>query len=335
MNWHDCGFHGIGAEDCLNKSCCWRPGPQDGRPWCFKRFDDTPPQCRIHSYDKVDCGYVHITKEQCLHSMGCCYAPTSQRGVPWCYKKRLESKRQVKIACVGASITAGNLHEYTNYSYPQKMQEYLGEDFYVGNFGHNGATVLQAGLHHQRKVSSSYFKTEEFKRALKFQPDIVVAQFADNDSREDNWIGDAEGMFVKDYIELVDNFLNLASKPTVLIMRPPPLYVDGRYGMNQTVSNVIIPPLLERVRQARNLSAIVDVYSVFDQHCPVANNTRKNHDCTWIATNEHLAVRPGFEGVHPTTEGNKAMAKVVALAIRQHMPRAEALRKLQHPEKTG
>lgn len=230
----------------------------------------------------------------------------------------------MKIACIGASITAGNLKAYTNYSYPQKLQEYLGDDFFVSNFGHNGATVLQAGLHHQMKVSSSYFKTEEFQRALNFKPDIVIAQFADNDSREDNWVGDAEGMFVKDYVKLVDDFLNLASKPTVLIMKPPPLYVDGRYGMNQKVSNEIIPGLLERIRQSRNLPPLVDVYSIFDEHCPVATNTRKNHDCTWIATNEQLAVRPGFEGVHPTTEGNKAMAKVVALAIRKHMPQVHS-----------
>jgi len=335
VNWHDCGFPGIKKNACQKKGCCWRPGPLDGRPWCFKRFDDTPPQCRIRSEDKEECGFLHITKDECLHSAECCYAPTHQHGVPFCYKKRLQRKRQIKIACVGASITAGTLNVYTSYSYPVKLQEYLGQDFYVANFGHNGATVSEAGLHHQTKTSSSYFKTQEFEDALNFEPDVVVSQFVDNDSREDNWVGDAEGNFVHDYSKLVDSFANLTSKPTFLIMRPPPLYVDGRYGMNKTVSNKVIPGLLERIRKLKNLPPIVDVYSAFDEHCPVATNTRTNHNCTWIATDEHLAVRPGFEGVHPTTEGNKAMAKVVALAVRQNMPRATNHKEVAAPADDG
>jgi len=297
-------------------------------PQCFSRVGDLPPQCLVRSEYKEDCGFMHITKQQCLDRVACCFAKADQSGVPWCYRKKQSAVQQVKVACVGGSITAGDLNKYTHYAYPLQLQEVLGtEDFYVGNFGVDGATVMQAGLHHQKNASSWYKITQAFKRVISFKPDIVITQFVDNDSRDVNWINDANITFVRDYIRMVDWFLNLSSKPKVLIMRPPPLYVDGRYGMNQRVCNKVIPDLLAHVRQARNLPPIVDVYSAFEDHCPVARNTVKKHNCTWIATDKGLPLRPGFEGVHPTDPGNKAIAVVVAKAIRAlHRPMMHTIR---------
>merc|ERR1719433_1622947 len=99
-------------------------------------------------------------------------------------------------------------------------------------------------------------------------------------------------------------------------MRPPPLYVDGRYAMSKKVSNEVIPSLLKKIRRNRGLGPIADVFDEFDRRCPVATNNVTHYDCFWMNEDRGLAINPGFEGVHPSNRGNEAMAYVVAKAIK-------------------
>lgn len=52
------------------------------------------------------------------------------------------SKKLIKVACVGDSITFGGGGRE---SYPHYLQQCLGERFEVGNFGLNGATMIDEG----------------------------------------------------------------------------------------------------------------------------------------------------------------------------------------------
>merc|ERR550532_1895243 len=85
--------------------------------------------------------------------------------------------------------------------------------------------------------------------------------------------------------------------------------------MIQHVANREIPDHLRRISAARGLPPVVDVFSAFADHCPIDENTLEKHQCDWVATNDNLPIKPGFEGVHPTDRGNEALAQVVQAAI--------------------
>src|SRR5208282_1861310 len=77
-------------------------------------------------------------------------------------------KETIRLACVGDSITygAGVKHRDHN-SYPVQLGKLLGDKWEVKNFGHSGATMVKKG-------DLPYDKTNEYKHALEFKPDVVV-----------------------------------------------------------------------------------------------------------------------------------------------------------------
>jgi len=46
----------------------------------------TEPQCQTDAVDRIECGYLDITAEQCKAN-GCCWSPTNVAGAPWCFTK--------------------------------------------------------------------------------------------------------------------------------------------------------------------------------------------------------------------------------------------------------
>ena len=90
-----------------------------------------------------------------------------------------------------------------------------------------------------RKADAPYWNHSAFKAALNSTPDVVVIMLGTNDAKYRNWnaangtgrnLG-AGDEYSKDYASMIQTFRTLPSKPTVHIMVPPPLYMDGRYGM--------------------------------------------------------------------------------------------------------
>lgn len=58
----------------------------------------------------------------------------------------LFAQKQIKVACVGNSITSGyTLPDPATQSYPAQLQKLLGNSYQVGNFGKSGATLLNIG----------------------------------------------------------------------------------------------------------------------------------------------------------------------------------------------
>ena len=54
---------------------------------------------------------------------------------------------KVKVACVGNSVTYGyGLKDREHDAYPVRLQQMLGAEYDVRNFGHSGATLLTHGL---------------------------------------------------------------------------------------------------------------------------------------------------------------------------------------------
>ena len=121
-----------------------------------------------------------------------------------------------RIACVGDSITYGYLME--QFSYPKQLQEKLGSSQYqVLNFGVGGSTA-------QKNGDLPYINQQAYKDAQASNPDIVLLMLGTNDSKPQNWNQDN---YSKDYADLALSFVNLASKPKVYVMIPPPVYYDN------------------------------------------------------------------------------------------------------------
>lgn len=202
----------------------------------------------------------------------------------------------VRVACVGDSITVG--YPYTaNDSYPGQLQELLGTGYSVGNFAENGNTAQRSGAFcMQGMAPAAFWLSAEYQKALEFEPDFVFVGFGTNDGRTCNW--DAE-RFRADYADLVASFVNLASQPRVFLLLPPPVFED-KWEMNSTVANTLLPDQIRLVAGYQVGARVVDIFSIFEAHCPDLTAA----PCDWIA-----------DGIHPNPEGYGQMAHAVRDAI--------------------
>lgn len=160
-----------------------------------------------------------------------------------------------KIACVGDSITFGaGVADRLNNSYPVQLGVMLGADYEVMNFGVSGATMLKKG-------NKPYWNLKHFQAAQDFQPDIVIIKLGTNDSKPDNW--NKHGHEYKaDYIEMIETFRKLESKPDVWICLPVPVFAT-RWGINEATVTAEIIPQIKEVAEATG-AKIIDLYTPFD-----------------------------------------------------------------------
>ncbi len=125
-------------------------------------------------------------------------------------------KKQVKVACVGNSITYGTaISDREHYSYPVQLQKMLGDGYLVENFGKPGATLLNHG-------HRPYMQQEEFRKAMAFKGDIAVIHLGVNDTDPRNW-PNYRDEFVKDYLALMDSLRSVNPKVRFLIARLTPI----------------------------------------------------------------------------------------------------------------
>lgn len=164
---------------------------------------------------------------------------------------------QVRIACVGNSITAGaGIRDPAHNSYPAQLQALLGDRYTVSNFGVSGTTLLKNG-------NSPYSKTERYRQALQSLPDIVFIKLGTNDSKKIN--RDHLSEFTDDYTELVQSFLQLSSHPRVILLLPVPAWGKDSNSIYDPVIRTKIIPLIQQVAYARNLE-VIDLHSLFMDH---------------------------------------------------------------------
>lgn len=186
----------------------------------------------------------------------------------------------VRVACVGDSITQGS-GAAKGKSYPAQLQELLGPQWKVGNFGVSGRTLL-------RKGDYPYWNEKAYQNALAFKPDVVIIMLGTNDTKPQNWKHEAE--FVTDYRDLVNSFLSLESKPRVFVCRPCPVPEPGNFRI--TEKNVLLEiPRIDALAAELKLGVI-------DMHAALKDKP------------ELLPDR-----VHPNTEGAAEMAKAAFKAL--------------------
>jgi lysophospholipase L1-like esterase len=190
---------------------------------------------------------------------------------------------QIKVACVGDSITAG--YALTNPwadSYPSQLATILGSGYNVGNFGLSGATV-------QKRSDYTYWNTSQYRNSLRFKPNVVVIMLGTNDSKPWNW---NSAKFNADYKALIAQYQGLQTRPTVYICLIPPVYTPNPFGTAFDpvfVQNVVVPAI-------RTVATEAGV-TLIDNNTPLMNAAYFS------------------DGVHPTPEGAGIIADTVALTL--------------------
>lgn len=157
----------------------------------------------------------------------------------------------------------------------------LGKNTTVRNFGVSGATLLKKG-------DKPYWNQPKYKAALEFKPDVVIIKLGTNDSKPVNWKHKAD--YVPDYIQLIESFQKLESKPTVWICYPVPAY-PGRWGITDKVMKEQVIPLVDEVAKQANVE-IINLYSALSDKKEMFPDT-----------------------VHPNAAGAKVMAETIVAVI--------------------
>ena len=117
----------------------------------------------------------------------------------------------IRVACIGDSITWGfTLLNPWKQSYPAVLQEKLGEDYEVRNFGYNDASA-------RFDADTPYVNKRVYRESLSWNPDIVLLMLGTNDTKKRNW--DPE-IFRRDYRRIVESYRALPSNPRVILIAP-------------------------------------------------------------------------------------------------------------------
>ena len=163
------------------------------------------------------------------------------------------SMAQIRVACVGNSITEGHgLADPATQAYPGVLQRLLGDDFVVHNFGLSGYTLMREG-------DCPYMNAPDpakrrFQAALASNPDIVTIKLGTNDSKARNW-DHFKDDFVPSFNAMIDSFQCLPSHPIIYICLPIPAAGENFSIRPEVVDNEICP-LLRQLAAERGLPII-------------------------------------------------------------------------------
>ena len=211
-------------------------------------------------------------------------------GLSGLYTNSEPKEGQIKVACVGDSITYGHsVSGWSKNQYPAVLQELLGDSYHVANFGVSGACVNKNG-------NKPYISRMIYEESIKYDADILVLMLGSNDSKPKNWI-DME-TFLEQYGELLDTYLKENNSPKVYIgICAKAYYADGntkgkaRYNIRPEIVDQIAAALKQKYEKEDVV--IVDIHNLTAGHPE------------WFEK----------DGVHPNKDGAKAIAGEVADAI--------------------
>ena len=229
------------------------------------------------------------------------------------------------ILCVGDSITNGSTVNISS-SYPALLQSHFDTKMYkVLKFGSNGATAM--------KVSEKPFWVEsEFSESINRSPKYVILQFGTNDAKEGTW---NEADFRSDYIDLIEKYQSLRSRPSILLSIPPPILCPHKtqnnekenncwaYSSRAHTVNTLLPKIISEIAY-RTGSGLVDNFNYLGgvklSRPDAFFEEGKVAEKEW--TNKHP-----YDGIHPNVLGNKLIADNVAWKLLEIIHRDEKINK--------
>ncbi len=201
---------------------------------------------------------------------------------------------QIKVACIGDSITYGHgISDWKKNSYPVVLQGILGEKYHVANFGSSGACVNPEG-------DQPYVKRNIYQTALEYDADIIVIMLGTNDAKPENWTN--ADIFMADYMELVASFAEGEDAPVIYYgLCPEAFYTEDTDKSTGIAKYDIQPAIIDEIAQAiksQSVSSVVQM-RIIDIHAMTEAHSE------WFEA----------DGIHPSNDGAKAIAEAVADAI--------------------
>ncbi len=198
---------------------------------------------------------------------------------------------QIKVACVGDSITYGHgIANWSKNNYPAQLQNILGDAYHVANFGVSGTTLSSDG-------DQPYTATNQYKLSLEYKPDILVLMLGTNDSKPENWLDDVK--FILEMDKIVNSYRSINPDVKILLCTPAAAFYKDS---NSQLTNYDIRPAFVlsasngvksyAFSNLRKIEDIVDIYALTESHPE------------WFS-----------DCVHPTTEGAGKIAELVAQKI--------------------
>lgn len=194
-------------------------------------------------------------------------------------------KQPLRVACIGNSITYGTaIDDREHYAYPVQLQQMLGDNYIVGNFGKPGATLLRRG-------HRPYVEQQEWTDAKAFNADIAVIHLGINDTDPRNWPNYRDD-FIPDYCALIDTLRMINPKVRVIIAELTPL--SHRHPRFQSGTRDWREEITAEVRMVA-----------------------KARKCQLIDFFTPLYSRPELltDGIHPNAEGAGLLAKAAYQGI--------------------
>lgn len=192
-----------------------------------------------------------------------------------------------RVACVGDSLTYG--HSWHDESYPVYLQELLGQDVEVRNFGKNGAAVTNRN---ESSFTLKYDTLQEYRDSIAFEPDVVVIMLGTNDGY--NWTG-SQPTFMEEYEKLIDSYFDAGVQEVVMLISPPTLQGNA-FNLPNNVIGTQVCPLQRELAEEYGLP-IVDVRNAFETHLDMQSLFR---------------LPANSDGVHLSVKGAELVAKLVA-----------------------
>lgn len=161
--------------------------------------------------------------------------------------------RQVRIICIGASITEGaRIENPKEFSYPGQLQTLLGANYIVENYGVASTTMLSKGDY-------PYISTDAYQKALCSNPDIVFIDLGGNDAKAINRSHYAD--LEDDARRMIRTFRSLPSAPRVILMLPTAFFEVDKEGIYDPVSRHEVSPLLRNAAFEEN-AEVLDMYTL-------------------------------------------------------------------------
>ncbi|MBN1926251.1 MAG: sialate O-acetylesterase [Prolixibacteraceae bacterium] len=194
------------------------------------------------------------------------------------------AKKEIKVACVGDSITEGyGFSPQSQLAYPAILGKILGGEYAVMNFGRSATTL-------QYKGDFPYWTAKEYTNVFNFKPDIIVIKLGTNDTKPRNWKGTEQ--FETDCQIMIDTFMTIIPQPKIFLCKPVPVF-KTRWGINDSTIVYGVIPVVEKIAKANNLP-VIDLY-----------NTMIDQGANF------------FDSIHPNPEAAEVMAGIVAEAIKE------------------
>ena len=198
---------------------------------------------------------------------------------------------QIKVACVGDSITYGHgIKNWPKNNYPVLLQNLLGEEYHVNSYGVSGRAV-------QDNSDQPYRALPHYEESVAYEADIIVFMMGSNDTKPENWFG--EEAFQTALMDLLDDYTQGEKKPAIYICTTPAcFFMEGSEG--ELTSHDLRPAYADIIAEIVRQTAEELGYPVIDIH----ELTKQNPQ--WFAK----------DGVHPNNDGAAAIAQAVYEAIR-------------------